>query len=636
MLLLWAALLVAAVGPSHQLQPRESLTRELRTLDGLWAFRISPWNDPERGLRERWYARSLSLSGAQDVIPIAVPGSFNDQTQNTTIRDFIGWVWYEKDFYVPSRWLDQDRAVLLRFGGAHYYAQVYVNGAPVVNHTGGHLPFQADVTNVVKSGLNRVSVALNNTLSPDTIPQGQVIFPSNPTLYPPGYKVQAVNFDFYNYAGIHRSVVLYSVPSGRIVDITVITDVQQPGNIGLVQYKVNTSVSTPQCRVTLYNKYGWVVARQASCSSNISISSANLWWPYTMNPKSPGYMYTMQVSLYSTTGGLLDEYIQPVGIRSIQVTNSSFLINHRPFYFTGFGKHEDSNIRGKGLDYPLIIKDFNLIRWIGANSFRTSHYPYSEEMMDQADQQGVVVIDECPAVSLERFKPKLNRKPFGSNLLNLHLQMLTELIERDKNRPSVVMWSIANEPLSGAGAAKGYFKRVVALAKSLDSSRPVTAAINQDCATDQLGPQLDVAMINRYLGWYSDTGHPEVIPYQLPKIMDACHQTYQIPILMSEYGADTIAGMHRDPAEMFTEEFQAEYFRLYHQTFDVLRQNRSYWVGEMVWNFADFATMPSLNRVVGNKKGIFTRERQPKMAAFVLRKRYRDLANLTTYELPSI
>lgn len=151
---------------------------------------------------------------------------------------------------------------------------------------------------------------------------------------------------------------------------------------------------------------------------------------------------------------------------------------------------------------PLIIKDFNLIKWIGANAFRTSHYPYSEELMDQADEQGIVVIDECPAVGL---------KDFTNNLLRQHQQVMQELIQRDKNRPSVVMWSIANEPQSSKKAAEAYFKSVSQYVKSLDSTRPISAAINQDYSTDLLAQFLDVLMINRYYGWYSDTGNISVI-----------------------------------------------------------------------------------------------------------------------------
>lgn len=193
-------------------------------------------------------------------------------------------------------------------------------------------------------------------------------------------------------------------------------------------------------------------------------------------------------------------------------------------------------IRGKGLDLPIIAKDFNLIKWIGANSFRTSHYPYSEELMDMADQEGIAVIDECPAVGLDAF---------NDDLLKQHLQTISELIQRDKNRPSVVMWSIANEPRSNLATAADYFKKVSAHARSLDTSRPLTAAINQEYNNDKMAQSLDVLMINRYYGWYQDTGYVQVIEKQVVNNLNNWHKTHNKPLMISEYGADTVAGLHQ-------------------------------------------------------------------------------------------
>jgi len=108
-------------------------------------------------------------------------------------------------------------------------------------------------------------------------------------------------------------------------------------------------------------------------------------------------------------------------------------------------------IRGKGLDYALIAKDFSLLKWLGANSFRTSHYPYADEIMDMADKEGIVVIDECPGVGIKYFNLEKDN-------LDHHNEVMAELIRRDKNRPAVVMWSVANEPCSDKPAAVKYFE----------------------------------------------------------------------------------------------------------------------------------------------------------------------------------
>ena len=184
----------------------------------------------------------------------------------------------------------------------------------------------------------------------------------------------------------------------------------------------------------------------------------------------------------------------------------------------------------------FIAKDFNLIKWIGANSFRTSHYPYSEELMDMADEQGIVVIDECPAVELNSF---------GDDVLKQHMNTMSELIHRDKNRPSVVAWSIANEPQSGKPEAEAYFKKISEHARSLDPTRPITAATDAGYGSDHMAQFLDLLMINRYYGWYSDTGYPQVIEMQLTTDFRAWFKKHNKPILISEYGADTLAGIHQ-------------------------------------------------------------------------------------------
>lgn len=607
---------VVTFDPCFTLFPKESVTRELKRLDGVWDFRICPQDDQDVGFREQWYKRKLSKSG--EVIPMPVPCSFNDITQNKTIRDYLGWAWYGTSFHVPQRW-SMGQRVVLWFGSAHYIAYVYLNGVSVLNHTGGHLPFEADVTKFIRySDINVLTVALNNTLSQDTIPQGSKTFKDKP--YPPGFYSQSTNFDFFNYAGIHRSVILYTTPFCYVEDITVITDTK--GTTGYVKFSVVTSSSylkqangnSAVCSITVLDKQENVVTAYQGCNGTLTIHNACFWWPYTMHP-DPGYLYTLKVEILYNN--MTDVYEQRFGIRSVSTDKTSFMINEKPFYFVGFGKHEDSDIRGKGVDLPLIIKDFNLIKWIGANSFRTSHYPYADEIMDQADQQGVVVIDECPAVGLQSF---------ATGLLQKHQEVVRELIQRDKNRPSVVAWSLANEPKSSLKDADQYFKKLVSYARTLDSTRPLTAAINANPATDYLGKYLDLIMINRYHSWYSDTGSTEVILPLLVNDIVTAFNIYQKPIMVSEYGSDTVAGLHMDPPFVFTEDYQTELMVQHHLAFDVLK-HKNFFVGEHIWNFADFMTLQQITRVVGNKKGIFTRDRQPKAAAKLLRCRYHIVAN---------
>ncbi|XP_069470971.1 beta-glucuronidase [Ambystoma mexicanum] len=622
-LALMGCLQIGAPGLTLQgglLRPRESRSRELKELGGVWSFRADVSDGRNQGFEEHWYQRPLSETGP--VIDMPVPASFNDITQDPALRNFIGWVWYEKEVWLPRHWVKDDGIrVVLRVGSAHYFSVVWVNGNEVTTHEGGHLPFEADVTSVLQASAEapcRITIAVNNTLTLNSLPPGSIQYMTDRTRYPKGYFVQNTNFDFFNYAGIHRPVVLYTTPSVYIDDITVIGDFID--DVGMVNYKISVIGAIDYTlSLKLYDQEGKVVATGSAPIGQLKVVDPNLWWPYLMH-ETPGYLYSLEVTTTAKAGSTLyeDVYVLPVGIRTVKVSGNQFLINEKPFYFHGVNKHEDADIRGKGLDWPLIVKDFNLLKWLGANSFRTSHYPYAEEIMDLCDKYGIVVIDECPGVGIKE------PESFGNKSLAHHLVVMDELVRRDKNRPSVVMWSVANEPSSELPPAGNYFKTVIAYTKSIDPSRPVTYVTDSNFARDKGAPYVDVICVNSYFSWYHDAGHLEVIQLQLDTQFESWYDKYHKPIIQSEYGADTIPGYHNDPPLMFTEEYQNIVLKQYHSMFD--QKRKQYVIGELIWNFADFMTVQQTTRVVGNKKGIFTRQRQPKSAAFILRDRYWKLA----------
>ncbi|XP_066938200.1 beta-glucuronidase-like [Macrobrachium rosenbergii] len=596
------------------LYPRESHTREVKSLDGVWNFRLAPRHDPDRGFVEEWYAHPLSKTGP--VIPMPVPSSYNDITQDPDIRDHVGWAWYDRMFEVPLNWATEHRRVFLRLGSARYLSNVFLNGNPVVVHEGGHLPIRAEVTQLLLYGYtNLLTVAVSNVLTPDTVPEGLIVRNNDTSRYPEDYFIQTYSFDFFNYAGIHRPVHLYTTRENFIDDIEVSTDVKE--STGIINYNITiVDSSSATCTIVVRDRNDTVVAENFGCEGVINISDAKLWWPFLMSD-DPGYLYTFVVFMYIGTTQE-DIYEQKIGIRSIQWDSTSLYVNGKKAYLHGVGKHEDSDIRGKGLDLALVVKDFNLLKWLGVNVFRTTHYPYAEEIMDMADREGIMVIDECPAVSLTNFNP---------SHLETHTEMMKEMIRRDKNRPSVIMWSVANEPVSSESKADSYFRQIVNTTKSLDPTRPVTAAINVGKNVDFASKYLDVIMVNKYYSWYSDTGHLELIENQTITEFTEWYNLRQKPVMISEYGAGTIIGIHRSPAFLWSEEYQGELLKNHFKAFDVLRE-QGFFIGEMIWNFADFATPQNIIRVAGNRKGVLTRDRQPKLAAHILRQRYHALENI--------
>ncbi|WP_163526978.1 beta-glucuronidase [Halobacillus ihumii] len=592
------------------LYPITTNTRGIVDLNGIWDFKL----DHGEGFEQEWQKRSL-----EDTLNMAVPTSYNDVGVTKEIRNHIGWVWYEREFHVPN-YMNQERMVL-RFGSATHVAKVYLNGELLMEHKGGFTPFEKEINDHVQNGTNRLTVAVNNIVDETTLPVGHYHEHEVDGL---GTVVEnSPNFDFFNYAGIHRPVKIYTTPKSYVKDITVVTDVN--GENGIVKYDVESAGGQSEVNISVLDEEKRVVAEAQGASGEVEIKDVHLWQPLN------SYLYTLRVELLESES-VVDQYDQPFGVRTVEVAENQFLINGEPFYFKGFGKHEDSHVHGRGMDEALNVMDFQLMKWIGANSFRTAHYPYSEEIMRLADREGLVIIDETPAVGvhlnfgaalLGDTEPRDTWKEIGT--YDHHVDVIKELITRDKNHPSVVLWSIANEPASEEEGAYEYFKPLVELAKELDpQDRPVTIVTYLKSTPDKckVGDLVDVLALNRYYGWYLQGGQLDLAKAKLKEEFEGWEERCPgKPIIMTEYGADTIAGLHDVDPVMFTEEYQVEYLDANHEIFDQFEN----FVGEHIWNFADFQTSQGVIRVQGNKKGIFTRERKPKLAAHKMRERWANI-----------
>jgi beta-glucuronidase len=591
------------------LSPRQSATRERTSLDGLWRFALDPRGV---GRAERWWTSVLPGHGE-----MPVPASFNDVVPSREARDHVGDVWYQRTVRVPRGWDGQ--RVVLRFDAATHRATVWVGDTQVVEHEGGYTPFEADVTQHVRAGEEaRVTVVVNNELSWTSIPPGYV------QQLDDGRRVQQYFHDFFNYGGLHRSVWLHATPRVHVSDVTV-TTTEIDDATGVVAYRTAVDGGGDnQVRVTVRNADGAEVARGDGTEGELRIDGVKLWRP------GAGYLYTLEVAVLGPGGELVDVYPQPFGVRTVALDEHFFLINGEPFHFTGFGKHEDFAVHGRGHDLAVMIHDFELLKWIGANSLRTSHYPYDEAVLDYADRHGVVVIDETAAVglNLDTGTPILgpgdalttySDATISSRTQETHRQAIRELVARDKNHPCVVIWSIANEPDTVAPEARTYFEPLVAETRRLDPTRPVAFAnfMKATPERDVVSDLFDVLLLNRYFGWYVHTGDLASAEQALEAELREWAQRGK-PIVMTEYGADTQTGLHSLTSEPWSEEFQTDFLDVYHRVFDRIDAV----VGEQVWNFADFATRSGISRVDGNKKGVFTRERRPKAAAHALRRRW--------------
>ncbi|HBG28551.1 MAG: beta-glucuronidase [Planctomycetes bacterium GWF2_41_51] len=583
------------------LYPKENHCREMKELNGFWDYKFD-WT--ESGQKEEWY-KVFKKDGQ-----LPVPSSWNELFADDESKHFLGTCWYQTTTFVPESW--QGKNIWIWVGSVSYRAKVWINGKYVGSYEGCHLPFQFTCQQYIKYGQeNCITIAVNAELNKNTIPPGNL----NQGIK--GFKTMPkatnrpdVGFDFFPFGGIHRPVRLYTTSEDYIEDVTVVTDYQ--GKTGKVDITVNISNKKADTLKISVGEYGKTINinNKNALKATIEIPNVELW--STQKP----HLYACNIKLLENEK-LLDEYVLSVGVRTVQVKGTQILLNGKPIYLKGFGKHEDFHLIGRGLNHAVIKRDYELMKWIGANSFRTSHYPYSEEMLEYADREGFLVIAETAAVEI-RFKYNMDK------LLENHKKAIRDLMKRDKNHPSIIMWSVANEPGSEAKESRKYFKEIMRFAKSFDSTRPFTIV---SCDGEwiprgkcNIMDLCDVICLNRYYAWYAAPAYIKESIQAFSEELDDIYNEYKKPIMLTEFGADAVAGLHSMPEMIYSEEFQA---KIIEEKIKIMR-SKKFMVGEHIWNFADFLTGQSAMRVCGNKKGVFTRDRQPKLAAHVVRQLWRN------------
>ena len=583
------------------LYPIQNDKRNKLDLSGIWDFQT---DKEETGEANGW------MNDLPESRPMAVPGSWNEQYED--LFNYFGLSWYVKKTYIPRSW--KSERIFIRVGSACYFGTVYVNGKKIGSHEGGHLPFAFEINDAVNfDAENTIAISVENHLQPTRVPSAGMGGGGEAAALMNGYP--STTFDFFPFAGLHRPVVLYTVPKASIEDVTVTTGFE--GNEGWVKVLVQTNGAKGKGKLVLKDVAQTIEAnisfKNGIAEATLQVPNVQLW-----SHEDP-HLYDLDILTKD------DHYSLKIGVRTIAVEGGEILLNGKPVQLNGFGRHEDFYASGKGLNLPLLVKDYQLMRWVGAVSYRTSHYPYSEEEMMMADREGFLIIDEIPAVSLQFDTPENMKERY-----RMCTQQIDELIARDKNHASVIMWSVANEPMppdimarftggdvdeSKDKANTAFLHGLVAHARELDSTRLVTLVGVMGGPLEWM-ETCDVICINRYWGWYLNGGQLDLGIQMIDQELEDLWEEFEKPIMVTEFGTDTQPGLHGHPAVMWTEEYQAEFIRGYLE----VAAKKPFVAGMQVWNFADFAAVQSISRVGGmNLKGVFTRARQPKMAAQVLR-----------------
>jgi beta-glucuronidase len=578
--------------------------RAVTTLDGKWRVIVDPYENGAYNYRREpfdavanptnGYFLDRKPANASDLVEydfdssptLMVPGDWN--SQDDKLFWYEGTVWYRTKFDFAAR--PGMRRQFLHFGATNYQADVYLNGAKLGRHVGGFTPFEFEVTGKLKPDGNSLVVKADNTRHAEAVP--------------------TVNTDWWNYGGITRDVSLVETPAGFIRDYQLRLAPARAGQGMRIAAHVQLDGATPSTAVTLEIPEAGVRATAvAGADGAVSFElPAHKLVPWS--PENPR-LYAVRLSTHDET--LVDR----IGFRSIEVRGTDILLNGKPVFLRGISLHEENPIRG-GRAYS--IEDARLLlgwaKELGCNFVRLAHYPHNEFMARVADEMGLMLWEEVPVYWTIQWQNP-------DTLANATAQ-LTELITRDRNRASVMVWSVANEtPVSQARTT--FLKSLVDTARALDGSRLVSAAMevhadpadgNHRIVDDPLGAYTDLLSFNQYIGWYDG------LPDKLKDIRWTFG--YDKPVVISEFGADALQGKHGDARTRFTEEYQED---LYRKTLAMLGKIPQ-WRGTTPWILVDFRSPRRPLPVIQdgwNRKGLIGQNGVKKQAFFVLRDFYRAM-----------
>ncbi|MGZ3944330.1 MAG: glycoside hydrolase family 2 protein [Mucilaginibacter sp.] len=561
--------------------------RNATLLNGKWETIVNPF---DVGIGWRAIYKDAKATGKNDFIEYSfdpantlnVPGDFNSQLPELTY--FESSVWYKKAF---DGVVDKNQRYFIHFGAASYIADVYFNGKKLGRHEGGFTPFQFEVTDLIKEKDNALIVRVNSARVKNGIP-GSL-------------------FDWFNYGGITRDVHLIKTRKIFIDDYKIQLDPQDNGRIaGYVQ--LDTALASLKVTLTIPElKVKEQVTTDAKGYAAISLKKKIQLW----TPEEPK-LYNVNLSVDR------DSLRDRIGFRSIKVVGTKILLNGKPVFLRGVNIHEEiPQKRARASSDSDAHWLIDRAKELGCNFVRLVHYPHSEYEVKYAAEKGLLVWEEIPVYQgIEFSDPALKGK---AEL------MLKELIKRDKNRCSVILWSIANE----TGPSKERDKTLVELAKEvkmLDPTRLVTAAFNdvgrkgnEMQLKDTVMKYVDVIGVNEYMGWYVDwPGQPE----QMKWVSD-----FNKPMIMSEFGGESVYNNKIDTAvkaSAWSEEYVANIYRNQIKMFGSI----PFLQGVCPWVLADFRSpyrMQSTYQKGWNRKGLLSDQGEKKKAWYIMQAYYEQL-----------
>lgn len=578
------------VGFSSFGQPNDPLltnisNRQSVTLDGKWRYIVDPMENGYYNYRYKvnpnGYFIDQKPKSESDLVEynfdianqLNVPGDWN--TQKEDLFFYEGTIWYKRTFSYQK----SDQRAYIYFGAVNYDAKVYLNGKKLGEHQGGFTPFNFEVTGNLVEGENFLILKVDNTRKKEQIP--------------------TVNSDWYNFGGITRSVKLIEVPKTFVRDYSIQLKKGSKNEIeGWVQLDgenyESVRVEIPEAKISVEAN------SDKDGKARFSIRGKFELWSDT-NPK----LYAVRISSGK------DTVEDQIGFRSITVDGYNILLNDESIFLKGISIHEVAPFTSGRVIAPEQCR--TLLQWakeLGCNFVRLAHYPHNEEMVRIAEEMGIMVWSEIPVYwTIDWTNPTVYE--------NAERQLI-DMINRDKNRSAIIMWSVANEtPISEERT--DFLKRLTITAKELDNTRLLTGALEAHSEDgyrvldDPLGQYLDVIGVNNYCGWYGGT--PQSCGDQGWKL------SYTKPLVVSEFGGGALQGFHGEPQVRWTEEYQEA---VYENNVKMLN-NMPFLRGTTPWILMDFySARRPLNDIQDyfNRKGLISDQGIKKKAFFVLQEYY--------------
>lgn len=511
---------------------------------------------------------------------LMVPGDFNSQFPE--LNYYESTVWYKKNF----NWQKNNKRLFIHFGAINYICDIVLNGEKIGHHEGGFTPFQFEITNKVKEGDNAVLVRANSKRVKDGIP--------------------SLGFDWFNYGGITRDVQLVQTPAVFIEDYFIQL---QKGSGSQVNgwVKINNATGTQQVRIQI-PEAGINYAFSSVENGMIPVS-----FPAKLVLWSPQQPKLYKVVITTST----DSITELIGFRSIEVKGTDILLNGKPVLLKGVNFHEEApSRRARANNETDALEMLTWAKELGCNFVRMAHYPHNEYEVRLAEKMGLMIWEELPvyqgiAFSDTSMQAKMNF-------------MLREMIQRDKNRSAVIVWSMSNETSPGKDR-NATIAAMATLSKTLDPTRLVSSALNQiqvrdtvATVNDTLVNALDLIAVNQYLGWYR--------PWPAAPGTMEWKSDFNKPLVFSEFGAEALQGNHgaADTASKWTEEFQEQVYKDQVAMFKKIPFLKGY----CPWILVDFRSPVRMHPVYQkgwNRKGLLGNNGEKKKAWYVMKQFYDQL-----------